>query len=435
MDRGESYLSMEKLLVVEGGAPLYGEMKVSGSKNAALPIMAASLLSSEESLLHHIPKLEDVENMVRIMKSLGVSISYDKKNSLSLNPRGLNSSLISQDLASLLRASYYLWGALLSRVGYVKSYLPGGCSIGIRPVDLHLKGFQALGAKVLCHDGFLEIWAKELRGAKIYLDYPSVGATVNLLLAASLARGETMIENAAKEPEVVDLAHYLNHKGARVEGSGTKTIRVEGVERLYGAEYKIISDRIEAGTFMLAAAVTRGNIYLDNVLVEHLDSFVHKLREMGLILHEDNHGVHVESNGELEAVDIKTLPFPGYPSDLQAQGMVLLTQSQGISQIQETVWEERFSHVYELQRMGASIVLHKKRASITPSTLRGTRVKAYDLRGGAALILAGLVASGKTEIEGIRHINRGYENIYHKLKSLGASLTLEEVVPHSTSFS
>lgn len=420
---------MAKLLIVEGGHPLRGEITVSGAKNAALPIMAASLLSTEECKLNQIPNLKDVKNMIRILRALGVKVEYRKNNTLYVDPQGLRTSVIPEHLVSRLRGSYYLWGVLLARTGYVKSLLPGGCEIGHRPVDLHLKGFKALGAQVFCLDGVLEMYAKELKGSVIYLDFPSVGATINLMLAAVLAEGETIIQNAAREPEVVDLANFLTIMGAKIRGCGTPLIRIKGVERLIGTEHRIIPDRIEAGTYMLATGITQGDVYLHNVLVEHLQSVIFKLREMGLKVKEDVSGIHVKANGQLLGVHIKTLPFPGYPSDLQAQGMVLLTQSDGISQIQETVWENRFGHAYQLQRMGAHIVINNRKASIKPTPLRGTRVKADNLRAGAALILAGLVASGRTEIEGCDHINRGYDEICQKLQCLGASIFLQEMVP------
>lgn len=423
---------MTKLLVVEGGVPLKGEVTISGAKNAALPIMAASLLSTEACELNDIPALKDVKNMMRIMEGLGVGVQEDGRGCLSIDPQGLHTSVIPDHLFCRLRASYYLWGVLLAKTGYVKSILPGGCQIGNRPVDLHLKGFRALGAQVVSQNGSLEIWAHGLKGARIYLDYPSVGATINSMLAASLAQGETIIENAAKEPEIVDLSNFLTIMGGKIRGSGTDVIKIQGVDRLGGTEHRIIPDRIEAGTFMLATAITGGDVYVNNVLVEHVKSVIAKLREMGLELKEDISGVSVRSNGILNSVDIKTLPFPGFPSDLQAQGMTLLTQSQGPSQVQETVWEKRFNHVAQLKRMGADIVVRERMASINPGPLTGARVMAKDLRAGAALILAGLVASGKTEIDGLSHIHRGYEGICSKLQSLGASISLKEEVadPH-----
>ncbi len=417
---------MAETLIVEGGPPLAGEVKVSGAKNAALPIMTATLLASSECELNDIPQLKDVRHLADILKSLGAEVQFKGSGQVYVDPRGVDTGEVPDGLVKKLRGSYYLWGVLLARRGWARSYLPGGCQIGKRPIDLHLKGFRALGAEIDIRDQVLEVRAKRLQGARIYMDYPSVGATINIMLAASLAEGETVIENAAKEPEIVDVANFLTIMGARVRGSGTDIIKIQGVKELHGAEHRIIPDRIEAGTFLLAAAITGGDVYVNNVLSEHLKSVISKLKEMGMIIEEAISGIHISANGSIKAADIKTLPYPGFPTDLQAQGMALLTQTSNCSRIIETVWEDRFNHVDQLQKMGAQIRLEDSGVVINPGPLKGARVRATDLRAGAALIIAGLVASGRTEITDLYHIKRGYEGIHNKLKSLGARIELRE---------
>ncbi len=411
---------MERFLIT-GGEKLKGEIAVNGAKNAALPIICATLMVDGESVLKDIPQLRDVYNLKDILESLGAKVTF-KNNEMRVDPTKVTTFEAPYDLVRKLRASYYVLGALLPRLGQARCALPGGCQIGNRPIDLHLKGFRAMGAEVFMDHGTVEVKAKKLRGTKIYLDYPSVGATINILLAATMAEGQTVIENAAREPEIIDLANYLNFAGAHIRGVGTDVIKIEGVERLHGVEHRIIPDRIEAGTYMIAGAISGGDIFVRNVLNEHLKSLTAKLKEMGVDIVEDLEGVRVSVKQSLKGVDIKTLPHPGFPTDLQAQVMALLTQVTGPSLVIETVWENRFMHVDELIRMGADIKLDGRTALIKPTGLTGAKVTATDLRAGAALILAGLAAQGETEVGDIYHVQRGYENIENKLKGIGARI-------------
>ncbi len=400
-----------------------GEIKVSGAKNAALPIITAGLMANSPSKLLDIPMLRDVTNLCTIISKMGGKVQC-RGNQVMIDPAGLTEPEADHELARKLRASYYILGVLLAKQGYARTSLPGGCNIGNRPIDLHLKGFKALGAEIRLDHGIVEVKANRLQGERIYLDYPSVGATINIILAACMAEGQTIIENAAREPEIVDLANYLTVMGAQIKGVGTDLIKIEGVKALKGAEHRIIPDRIEAGTYMVAAALTRGEVFVRNVLAEHVKPLIAKLHEMGLEIREDIAGVYIKnSKGKLKAVDIKTLPYPGFPTDLQSQMMVLLTQADGTSLVIETVWENRFMHVDELNRMGADIKIDGHSALIKPSHLTGAEVTVTDLRAGAALILAGLVALGKTNISEIYHIERGYENIDQKLAGIGAMIS------------
>jgi UDP-N-acetylglucosamine 1-carboxyvinyltransferase len=405
--------------LITGGTSLNGEVTVSGAKNAALPIITAALMADEPSKLLDIPNLRDVNNLCRIIDKMGCRVERNQ-NEVFIDPVNLNKPEADHELARKLRASYYILGVLLAKKGWARTSLPGGCNIGNRPIDLHLKGFKALGAEIRLDHGIVEVKSNKLKGDRIYLDYPSVGATINIMLAACKAEGTTIIENAAREPEIVDLANFLTVMGAKIKGVGTDIIKIEGVDHLRGAEHRIIPDRIEAGTFMVAAALTRGEVYVKNVLTEHVKPLIAKLHEMGVEIKEDISGVLVKSNGKLKAVDIKTLPYPGFPTDMQSQMMVLLTQADGTSLVIETVWENRFMHVDELKRMGADIKIDGHSALVKPSKLAGAEVTATDLRAGAALILAGLVAHGDTEIRDIYHIERGYEDIDKKLSSIGA---------------
>lgn len=407
--------------IITGSTPLQGEINVSGAKNAALPIIAATLMADGPSRLLDIPMLRDVKNICEIIRRMGCRVEQDG-NELLIDPVTLSKPEADHDLARKLRASYYILGVLLAKKKWARTSLPGGCNIGNRPIDLHLKGFKALGAEINLDHGIVEVKAKKLSGNRIYLDYPSVGATINIMLAATLAEGTTILENAAREPEIVDLANFLTVMGAQIKGVGTDIIKVEGVKKLKGAEHRIIPDRVEAGTFMMAAALTKGTVFVRNVLAEHVKPLVAKLNEMGVELREDITGVLVKGGGPFRAVDIKTLPYPGFPTDLQSQMMVLLTQADGTSLVIETVWENRFMHVDELGRMGADIKIDGHSALIKPSKLTGAEVTATDLRAGAALILAGIVAHGETEIRDIYHIERGYENIAQKLSSIGAEI-------------
>jgi UDP-N-acetylglucosamine 1-carboxyvinyltransferase len=407
--------------IIQGLNPLKGEIKVGGSKNAALPIIAASLLADSEVVLEDIPRLRDVTNLCSIIEDMGAKVIRDK-NRIEIDPRLVSKTEADHELARKLRASYYILGVMLAKSGHARTTLPGGCNIGNRPIDLHLKGFRALGAEVNLDHGVVDVKADKLTGAEIYLDYPSVGATINIMIAASRADGKTIIENAAREPEIVDLANFLTVMGANIKGVGTDIIKIEGVDEMHGVEHRIIPDRIEAGTYMIASAITGGDVYIRNVLTEHVKPLIAKMHEMGIIVEEDIAGVKVKADGKLKAVDVKTLPYPGFPTDMQSQMMALLTQADETSLIIETVWENRFMHVDELKRMGADIKIDGHSALVKPGCLTGAEVRATDLRAGAALILAGLAAEGQTEVKDIYHVERGYENIEERLKEVGASI-------------
>ncbi len=414
---------MERLIVT-GGKKLSGSIKVSGAKNAVLPIIAASLLGATTSRLEEIPALEDVGTISEVLRQLGVSVSTEEAGTLIVNSGELSGCEAPYELVRKMRASFLVMGPLLARAGQARISLPGGCAIGTRPIDLHLKGFEALGAEIVLGHGYIEARARQqLKGARIYLDFPSVGATENIMMAACLAEGQTILENPAEEPEIVDLANYLNAMGARIRGAGTNVIRIEGVKELKGTTHAVIPDRIEAGTYMVAAAITGGDVWLENALVEHLKPVTAKLKEAGVVIEEKIDGVMVRGTTTVKAVDVKTLPYPGFPTDMQSQFMALMTVASGTSVITETVFENRFMHVDELKRMGASIKIEGRSAIVEGvANLTGCPVKATDLRAGAALVLAGLVAEGKTEISCIHHIDRGYEDIVGKLSSLGADI-------------
>ncbi|SDL16656.1 UDP-N-acetylglucosamine 1-carboxyvinyltransferase [Halarsenatibacter silvermanii] len=407
---------------IEQSPSLSGRVRISGAKNAALPIIAAALLPDSPCRLKEIPALNDVKNLARIVECMGAEVEYEE-SSMTIDPRTLDCFEADPELASQLRASYYILGVMLAREGRACTSLPGGCRIGSRPIDLHLKGFKALGAEVSIEEGCVEVWTENgLTGGDIYLDYPSVGATINIMLAASRAEGKTTIENAAREPEIVDLANFLTVMGAGIKGVGTDVIRIEGVDEMQGVEHEIIPDRIEAGTYIIAGALAGEDVFVENVLDEHLKPLLAKLREMGVELEQDISGVRVARPKKLRSVDVKTFPYPGFPTDLQAQMMVLLTQAESSSVVTETVWEDRFSHVDELNKMGASIQLDDNSALINPSSLKGAEVTAPDLRAGAALMLAGLIADGETMIDEVDHIRRGYENIIEKISGLGGRI-------------
>lgn len=415
---------MEKL-IVKGGNRLVGTVKTSGAKNAVLPIIAASILGTTPSHLDEVPMLEDVHTISEVLKCLGLKVEcHAKENVLDIDSTEITSFEAPYELVRTMRASFLVMGPLLARIGKARISMPGGCAIGARPIDIHLKGFEALGVKIEQGHGYIEASAPEgLKAASIYFDFPSVGATENIMMAASLAEGTTILENAAEEPEIVDLANYLNKMGAKIRGAGTDTIRIEGVKALHGADYTIIPDRIEAGTYMIAAAMTGGDVVVENVLPEHQKPLIAKLREAGAIVEEDIDKVRVVGKNPLKAVSIKTLPYPGFPTDMQAQMMAMMVISEGRSKVTETVFENRFMHVVELNRMGAQISTEGRSAVIDgPSKLTGCDVRATDLRAGAAMILAGLVAEGVTRIGDLHHIDRGYENIVAKLKNLGADI-------------
>ena len=414
---------MEKL-VIHGGKPLEGTVRVSGAKNAVLPIIVASMLGTTQSVLTEIPKLDDVHTVCEVITSLGVHIDQSQAGTLVIDASHLTSTSAPYDLVRRMRASFLVMGPLLARKGHAKISLPGGCSIGARPIDLHLKAFEAMGAVINLENGDIEASVENgLKGAQIYLDFPSVGATENVLMAASLAEGRTVLENAAEEPEIVDLATYLNSMGANIRGAGTNVIRIEGGKELHGANHSVIPDRIEAGTFMVGAAMTGGNVYVENALSEHLKPLVAKLKEVGATVEEDIDGIRVIGHKPLRPADIKTLPYPGFPTDMQAQFMALTTICQGTSVITETVFENRFMHVDEFKRMGAKIRIEGRSAIVEGVPhLKGADVNATDLRAGAALVLAGLVAEGETKVGYLYHIDRGYDNLVQKLQRLGADI-------------
>lgn len=415
--------------IVEQSGPLRGEVSISGAKNAVLPLMAATLLSDEECIIDAVPHLADVNLMKEILASLGSEIEENGENTISVRTENILSTELQKDLVSRMRASILVMGPLLARKGRVRIPLPGGCAIGARPIELHLKGFEILGAIITKSEDndYVEAVAggQGLIGDQIYLDFPSVGATENIMMAAVLAEGTTYIENAAEEPEIVDLANFLNKMGAKIRGAGTDTIRIEGVPRLHGAKHTVIPDRIEAGTFMLAAAITRGAVNIRNVEPDHLKPIIAKMRECGVRIEAGDEDIMVRGDlGPQIATDIKTLPYPGFPTDIQSPFMAYLTTVNGTSTVIETVFENRFMHVSQLGKMGAQIETAGNRAVIRGGThLRGCNVIATDLRAGAAMVLAGLVAEGRTEIADIYHIERGYERFIEKFSGLGARIT------------
>lgn len=414
---------METILVRKSGA-LNGRIKVNGSKNAILPILAATLLTKDKCILHDIPKLEDVNVMCDLLSSLGAKIKVLDNNSLEIQAKDIINYEAPYDLISRMRASFLVMGSLLSRVNKAKVSMPGGCAIGTRPIDLHLKGFKNLNINVNSYKGYIEADSECIKGEHIYLDFPSVGATENIIMAACRAKGKTIIENAAEEPEIVDLANFINKMGGKIEGAGTKNIIITGVEELHGTEYTVIPDRIEAGTYMVAAVITGGELYLDNVIPSHVQPVISKLREVGAEIIEKERSVIVRSKGIIKSTDIKTLPYPGFPTDMQAQFMLLLSVADGTSVINETIFENRYMHANEFLRMGANIKIDGKTAVINGlNSLMGAKVKATDLRAGAALILAGLIADGETEISEVYHIKRGYADIVEKLQSVGANIS------------
>ena len=416
---------MAKFLV-QKSEPLYGEVHVSGAKNSVLPLMAAAILPGEKCTIFEVPRLLDVTVMEDILKSLGGKIDFETGGTLTIDMSEMTIDEVEYELASKMRASFMVMGPLLAKNGHAKVYMPGGCTIGARPVDLHLKGFEALGAEVTVRDNFVEAQAGPdgLIGASIYLDFPSVGATENIMMAAVLADGITYIENAAEEPEIVDLANFMNKMGAKIKGAGTDTIKIEGVKKLKGTQHTVIPDRIETGTFMLAAAITRGELLIKNIVPDHVRAIASKLRECGVVVELTDEGLYVNgAMNPLVATDIKTLPYPGFPTDIQSPFMAFLTTVEGSSTVIETVFENRFMHVAELNRMGANIRTQGNRAMIKGGKqLEGARVLATDLRAGAAMVLAGLVASGTTEISEIYHVERGYEDFVEKFRSLGANI-------------
>lgn len=414
-------------LVVKQSGPLKGKVRISGSKNSVLPIIAATLLTDGENIIEEVPFLNDVEIMCGLIESIGGEIRRSGNNKLNISAKGIKEIVAPYELVSKLRASFLVMGPILARVGEAKISMPGGCAIGSRPVDLHLKGFAAMGAEINNAGGYIHASAKKLKGAQIYLDFPSVGATENILMAACLADGNTIIENASVEPEIVDLANFLIMAGADIKGAGTDTVKITGVKELKATSHLVIPDRIEAGTFMVAAAITQGDVIIENVIPDHLKPVSAKLKECGVEISEELTSIRVKADNKMKAVDIKTLPYPGFPTDMQSPLASLMSLSEGTSVIVETIFENRFMHVSELNRMGANIKIDGRAAVIEgKNVLNGARVKANDLRAGAALVLAGLSAEGTTEVTNAEHIFRGYENIDEKLKALGADVSRAE---------
>lgn len=413
---------MEKI-IVRGGKRLHGNVKIEGAKNSVLPVIAASLLASEgKSVIRDVPTLSDVYTINEVLRYLNADVTFHQGEVTVDASKELNIEAPFEYVRKM-RASVLVMGSLLARKGKARVALPGGCAIGSRPIDLHLKGFEAMGANVTVGNGYIEATADELHGAKIYLDFPSVGATQNIMMAASLAKGTTVIENCAKEPEIVDLANFMNKMGAIVKGAGTGSIRIEGVKKLFATDHTIIPDRIEAGTFMIATAITEGDVVIEGAVPEHLTSLIAKLEEMNVTIKEVENGLRVIGPKTLKAVDIKTMPHPGFPTDMQSQMMSLLLASQGTGMITETVFENRFMHAEEFRRMNADIKIEGRSVIINgPSMLQGAEVAATDLRAGAALIIAGLKADGYTRVTELHHLDRGYLNFHTKLKALGADI-------------
>ena len=415
---------MQKISV-KGGKTLKGTVEISGSKNATLPVMTAALLAESPSVIHNVPYLNDIKTMAQVLHTLG-STAHLEDHRLHIDPKGFSKFEAPYELVKTMRASIYSLGACLARLGEAKVSLPGGCAIGARPIDLHLKGVEQLGAKVTIEHGYIHAKASKLKGTTIYLagpHGPSVGATVNVLMAATAAEGTTVIESASTEPEVVDLVHFLKAMGAHIEGGGTSRLVIEGRKTLKGTEYSVIPDRVEAGTFMVAAAITRGDVLLKKAEAAHMTAVSDKLRQIGVTVEDSAEGLRVKGSANYKPSDVWILPYPGFPTDMQAQIMALLAVVPGISVITETIWENRFMHVFELNRMGADINIDRSHAVVKGvAKLTGAPVMASDLRASAALILAGLVAEGETLIQRIYHLDRGYEKIEEKLSALGADI-------------
>ena len=415
---------MDKI-VVRGGSPLYGSVDISGMKNAALPIIFACVLVKGKCVIENIPNVRDVSFSLDILRNMGAKIRTVRRDTVEIDCSNVRAGTSSYELVRQMRASYYLLGAEFGRFGYTKVGLPGGCDFGVRPIDQHIKGFEALGGTVTTEGGFVEIKrVSESKGASIFFDMVTVGGTMNIMLASVLSDGVTIIDNAAREPHVVDLANFLNTCGAKISGAGTDMIKVRGVSELHGCTYAIIPDMIEAGTFMIAAAATKGNVTVKNVIPKHLESITAKLEEIGVKIDEYDDSVRVDAAGAgIKPTNIKTLPYPGFPTDMHPQMSVLLSQADGVSFVSEGIYENRFRYVDELTRMGAQIKVDTRRAVITGGTeLTGAPVKALDLRAGVAMVIAGLIARGETEISEIYRIERGYDNIVEKLSGLGADI-------------
>ena len=409
--------------VIKGGTPLRGEVDISGAKNAALALIAAAIMTDETVVIDNLPDVRDINVLLQAIEGIGAVVVRLTRNSVKINAGTISSVTVDYEYIRKIRASYYLLGALLGRFNEAEVALPGGCDIGTRPIDQHIKGFKAMGAEVKIEHGMIKTKAEELLGNHIYMDVVSVGATINIMLAAALAKGNTILENAAKEPHVVDVANMLNSMGANIKGAGTDVIRIKGVEKLHKTEYSVIPDQIEAGTFMCAAAATRGDVLVKNVIPKHLEAITAKLLEIGCTIEEYDDAVRVIGTDNLKCTQVKTLPYPGYPTDMQPQIVVTLAISQGTSIVTESIFENRFKYVAELNRMGANIKVEGNTAIIDGvSGYTGAEINAPDLRAGAALVIAGLVAKGFTTIDDIKYIQRGYENFEVKLRNLGANI-------------
>ena len=410
--------------VITGGNPLFGEVAISGAKNAAVAILASTVLMEETCVIENVPNIKDVKVILEILTQLGAQVDFQKNGILTINCKNLNTFEATSELVRKMRASYYLLGALLGRFGRAEVSLPGGCDFGGRPIDQHIKGFEAMGAMVKVEHGNIYATTVDgVRGASVYMDMVTVGATINIMIAAVKAQGITVIENAAKEPHVVDLANFLNSMGANIKGAGTDVIKIKGVERLHGGAYSIIPDQIEVGTFLVAAAACGGDVLIKNVIPKHVDAVTAKLVEMNVEIEEMDDAIRVRRNGKITKANVKTLPYPGFPTDMQPQIVALLSVAEGTSMVTEDVWDNRFQYVSELKRMGAQISVNGKTAVIEGvPTLTGAPVRSTDLRAGAALLIAGLMAKGTTELQNLEHIDRGYEEFETKLRKLGAQL-------------
>ena len=413
---------MEKY-IIRGGNKLQGEVSISGAKNAAVAILPAVILSDEPCIIENVPNISDIDITIKILLSMGAEVTMLNKSTLRIDPRRVHTPCVEYDLAKNMRASYYFLGSLLGKVGKARVSMPGGCDLGARPVDQHLKGFSSLGAECSVDHGMIHAQADKLVGAHIYFDMVTVGATINVMLAAVKADGLTVIENAAKEPHIVDLANFLNSMGADIMGAGTDVIKIKGVKSLHGTQYSIIPDQIEAGSYMVAAAATNGNVLIKNVIPKHLESITAKLQKIGVRVEEYDDSVRVIGTGRLTKTNVKTLPHPGFPTDMQPQITTLLTLAEGTSIVTESIFDNRFKYVDQLRRMGADISVDGRVAVIEGTgRLMGAPVRATDLRAGVALVIAGLAAVGTTEVEDIYHVERGYEDLEKKLRSLGADI-------------
>lgn len=409
--------------IMRGGQPLEGEVTISGAKNAALGLLAAAIMTDDDVILENLPDVRDIRVLLQAMQEIGVKVKHINKNTVKINGSHINSMSIDYEFIRKIRASYYLLGALLGKYKESHVALPGGCNIGSRPIDQHIKGFKALGATVEIEQGMIATKAEKLVGTHIYMDVVSVGATINVMMAAAMAEGNSIIENAAKEPHIVDVANFLNSMGANIKGAGTDVIRIKGVEKLHGTEYSVIPDQIEAGTFMCMAAATKGDVVIKNVIPKHLEAITAKLTEIGAVVEEYDDAVRVIGSKRLGSTHVKTLPYPGFPTDMQPQIATLLAMSEGTSIVTESIFENRFKYVDELARMGAKIVVEGNTAIIDGvEGLSGVAVSAPDLRAGAALVMAGLAAKGVTQVDQIEYIQRGYEDFEEKLRGIGADI-------------